>query len=243
MTELSSSTDSPEDTPAETPREPRRKIDRLSLAAITVVSLAVAIFITLGIVEIFGTERDDAVDVSEVLEDSTGVGEQDSTGVGEQDSTGVGEQDSTGVGEQGSGALEVGSSIPQVDLELLGGGSTSTAELLGGPLVINFWSSTCAPCLAEMPEFESVYRELDGTVAFLGVDVTDSAEAGEKMVERTGISYPNARDPRGEVIRAFGGTALPRTVLVDSDGRVAALHDGALDAQQLKDSLHETGLS
>ena len=42
----------------------RSRIDPLSLAALTVVSLAIAIFVTLGIVTLFGTEADDAVDVN-----------------------------------------------------------------------------------------------------------------------------------------------------------------------------------
>jgi peroxiredoxin len=182
------------------------------------VSLAVAIFVTLGIVELFGTEDDGSVDVTDALETSGPVDAGPPT------------------------TLEVGSPAPDVELELLGGGTTSIAEFLGDPLVVNFWSSTCAPCLAEMPDFESVHQELTAEVAFLGVDVTDTADAGRKMVEQTGVTYPNGRDPRGEVMAAFGGTALPRTVLIDAEGNVAAMHSGALTATELKDLLSESGL-
>jgi hypothetical protein len=79
-------------------------------------------------------------------------------------------------------------------------------------------------------------------VAFLGVDVIDTPDAGLEMVEQTGVTYPNGRDPRGEVMGAFGGTALPRTVLIDAEGNVAAIHSGALTATELKDLLSESGL-
>lgn len=232
MSELASSSNAPGGTsaqPGETHRPEgeatrpedeasRPRLDRLSIAAITVVSLAVAIFITLGLVELFGTERSDAVDVSDALEDSTRLD------------------------DPAPATLQIGSPVPEADLELLGGGTTSISDFRGKPLVVNFWSSTCAPCLQEMPDFESVHLDLDGAVGFLGVDVTDTPEAGRRMVEQTGVSYPNGRDPRAEVMAAFGGTALPRTVLVDPDGTVVALHSGALSAQELEDSLSESGL-
>ncbi len=190
--------------------------DPLSIAALTVIALAIAIFLTLGIIKVFGTEKSDAVDVTDAL--------------------------NTTAEDQASTPFEVGEPVPDADLEMLGGGTTSISDLLGKPLVVNFWSSTCAPCLAEMPDFESVHQELDGQVGFLGVDVTDTAEAGQKMVEQTGVTYPNGRDPRAEVMSSFGGIALPRTVLIDADGNVAAVHSGAMTADELKDSLSKSNL-
>lgn len=223
MSELTSQEDAPDGSSNDRPsngwdKPSRTRLDPLSIAALTVVSLAVAMFVTLGIVEVFGTEDDGSVDVTDALETSNPVD----------------------AGEPR--ALEVGSPAPDAELELLDGETTSIAEFRGDPLVVNFWSSTCAPCLAEMPDFESVHQELAATVAFLGVDVTDTPEAGRKMVEQTGVTYPNGRDPRGEVIGAFGGIALPRTVLIDAEGNVAAIHSGALSATELKDLLSESGL-
>lgn len=223
VSELTSKEDAPRgpsnDRPTSSGNEPsRRRLDPLSIAALTAISLAVAIFVTLGVVEVFGTEDDGSVDVTEALDTSNPVYP----------------------GEHGT--LEVGSSAPEVELELLDGGTTSISEFRGSPLVVNFWSSTCAPCLAEMPDLESVHQELTPTVAFLGVDLTDTPEAGARMVEQTGVTYPNGRDPRAEVMAAFGGTTLPRTVLIDAEGKVAAIHSGALSATELKDLLTESGL-
>lgn len=218
MSELTSQEDATGGPSNNSGKPSRARLDPLSIAAITVVSLAVAIFVTLVIVEVFGTEDDGSVDVTEALETSGPVD------------------------AEGPTTLEVGSPAPDAELELLGGGTTSIAEFRGDPLVVNFWSSTCAPCLAEMPDFESVHQELAGAVAFLGVDVVDTPDAGTKMVEQTGVTYPNGRDPRAEVMAAFGGIALPRTVLIDAAGNVAALHSGALSATELKDLLSESGL-
>ncbi|MFV0316953.1 MAG: TlpA family protein disulfide reductase [Microthrixaceae bacterium] len=212
----SSSDKSSSDTPTAT-KAARRRLDPLSLAALTVVSLAIALFVTLIIVEVFG-EDDQAVDVSEVVDEG-----------------------SLGA-SQGRGALEVGQQAPDAELEGLDGTTIQLSSLRGSPAVINFWSSTCGPCLAEMPDLESVNQELDGQVRFLGIDVTDTVEAGRNMVQQTGVTYDNGRDPQAEVMGLYGGIALPRTVLVDSDGVVRAIHNGALSADELTESLQNNGL-
>lgn len=139
---------------------------------------------------------------------------------------------------------EIGQPAPNVRLEYLDGGAQDLAEVAGRgtPVVLNFWSSTCIPCLKEMPAFEEVSQELDGRVTFVGVDVVDTVEAGKEMVEKTGVTYRNARDPRSEIFAVFGGIALPRTVLIAADGTIVATHSGELDAEELRDLLDENGL-
>ena len=145
----------------------------------------------------------------------------------------------------GSARAEVGSPAPDVLLEYLDGGSEQLAEVAGRgtPVVLNFWASTCVPCLKEMPAFEEVHgRYSDDEVRFIGIDVADTEQAGRDMVEKTGVTYPNARDPRAEIFAAYGGIALPRTVLIGGDGTVLATHSGELTAQELTDLLAEHDL-
>jgi cytochrome c biogenesis protein CcmG, thiol:disulfide interchange protein DsbE len=136
---------------------------------------------------------------------------------------------------------EVGRPAPNVRLEFLDGEEQQLAELagLGTPVVLNFWSSTCIPCLNEMPAFEQVHARHSGEITMIGVNVADTVDAGNEMVERTGVRYRNARDPRGEIFAVFGGIALPRTVLLAADGTVADTHSGELDADQLTALLAE----
>jgi thiol-disulfide isomerase/thioredoxin len=139
---------------------------------------------------------------------------------------------------------KVGSHAPDVRLEYLDGGVQQLAEVAGTgtPVVLNFWSSTCVPCLKEMPAFEQVRAEFEDELTIVGVDVTDTADAGNEMVERTGVQYRNARDPRAEIFAVFGGIALPRTVLIDGDGVVRATHSGELTVEELTDLLAEHDL-
>jgi thiol-disulfide isomerase/thioredoxin len=109
------------------------------------------------------------------------------------------------------------------------------ASLAGTPTVVNFFASTCTPCITEMPAFEEVYQELGGEdVAFLGLAVADRADDALALVEQTGVTYPTAQDPDAAVIAALGGTVLPTTVLLDADGEVIAVSNGELDADELR---------
>ena len=143
---------------------------------------------------------------------------------------------------EGADTARIGAPAPDVRLDYLDGGTQTLSELQGTPVVLNFWSSTCAPCLQEMPAIQQVSQATEGKVSVIGVDVTDTEAAGNEMVARTGVTYRNARDPRSEILGVFGGTALPRTVLIDADGTVVDTHSGALTADELNEMLRSNGL-
>ena len=131
----------------------------------------------------------------------------------------------------------LGEHVPELMIEGLDGPDISTAELRGTPVLINFWASTCAPCVKEMPLLQAAYLDLGGTVAFIGVDVSEQVEPGIAMVRQTGVAYPQGRDPRGTVLGRFNGTQLPYTVLIDAAGTVVSFRDRAIRTRAELDEL------
>jgi len=119
------------------------------------------------------------------------------------------------------------------------GRTTTLAARIGErkPAVVNFFSSTCAPCVAEMAAFERVHRS-SRDVTFVGIDVQDGVAAGRKLIKRTGITYEALRDPPGDLLMKIGGVGLPTTVLIDAQGRVVATHTGALTERTLGALIH-----
>jgi thiol-disulfide isomerase/thioredoxin len=206
---------SPDTSSAGGARRRGRPVGPLALFLITAVALA----ITIGVVAL-ATRSDDSVDVTDAL---SGV-------------------DSGVVVPPGTSTAEVGEPAPEVMLNYLDGGSQKLSELRGRPVVLNFWGSSCAPCLQEMPAFQKVHESLGDEVTIVGVDVADTQESGDTMARRTGVAYRNARDPRSELFAVFTGIALPRTVLIDADGTVVASHSGALTEAGLTELLHEHDL-
>jgi thiol-disulfide isomerase/thioredoxin len=133
----------------------------------------------------------------------------------------------------------VGEDAPTEPYETFAGGQASVADYQGRPLVVNFWASWCVPCVTEMPAFEEVFQERGDEVAFLGLSVRDAAGPGQDRIEETGITYDVGRDPSGSLLTAFGGVAMPTTVLVDEDGVIVRLLSGETSADELRDALAE----
>lgn len=103
------------------------------------------------------------------------------------------------------------------------------------PVLINFWSSTCAPCITEMPALEAAQQAHVGEITVIGIDHLEVPELGQDMIRRTGVTYEVGRDPKGTLLRSLGGNALPFSVLVGADGVILAVHAGQLDAAGIED--------
>lgn len=135
------------------------------------------------------------------------------------------------------------SSAPQFDGTLLDGRSWSSADLAGDVTVINFWGSWCAPCRVESPEFEDVYQDVqDEGVQFLGVNVKDQQQLAQAFVDNKGLTYPSLFDPASEValaFRDFPAAAIPSTIVLDRDQRVAAVFTGAVTQTDLQATLDQ----
>ena len=111
------------------------------------------------------------------------------------------------------------------------------ADAVEGPTVVNFFASWCPPCIAEMPDFESVSQQVAGDVEFIGLAVQDRTADATRIVDETGITYRWARDGRGDVASAAQVTQMPATMFIDAEGEVVSVHSGALDADELRDLL------
>jgi thiol-disulfide isomerase/thioredoxin len=114
-----------------------------------------------------------------------------------------------------------------------------SSKLTGQVVVLNFWGSWCAPCRVETPEFSAVAAEY-GTagVQFMGVDVKETdKQFARAFIDRFGIQFPSLYDPRGEVALAFRGypaNAIPSTIVLDQQGRVAAVYTGSVTKENLR---------
>lgn len=138
-----------------------------------------------------------------------------------------------------AGDVATGDPLPAERFSMLAGGFGSFADYRGKPLVVNFFSSNCAPCIEEMPAFEEVHRELGDDVAFLGMNFQDQVSAATELVEQTGVTYDIARDPSGELARSLGMVVMPSTYFVSPEGKVVDTKAGAMDAGELRRRIEE----
>jgi peroxiredoxin len=125
-----------------------------------------------------------------------------------------------------------GEPFPDVVLIDGDGNEVTTADLLGEPLVVNLWYSTCPPCAKELPDFAEVDAETDDA-RFIGVNTLDSLEVMERFAAERGVEYDLFRDEYADLANAIGATAMPITLFVTSDGTIVE-QTGVLDADELR---------
>lgn len=125
------------------------------------------------------------------------------------------------------------------------GSTVSSSDYAGQVQVVNFWYSGCAPCRAEADELEQVAQaSANEGVSFVGVNVRDQALTAETFMQKFGISYPSIIDQNGQVQLAFSSNvppnAVPTTLVLDRQGRVAARVLGQITEASILQSLIDT---
>jgi peroxiredoxin len=136
----------------------------------------------------------------------------------------------------GTNAALTGRSLPTVNVETLDGDAFSTADLVGRPLVVNFWYSTCAPCKRELPAFAAAHAMFGDRVRFVGVDSLAGAnrDSEEAFARDRGVQYELMYDGNGELTSAVGIATSPQTLFIDARGTIVE-QTGELTAAKLED--------
>jgi len=121
---------------------------------------------------------------------------------------------------------------PDIAFVQLDGTTRQLSEFRGHGMVLNFWATWCAPCVAEMPALAKLSQVLaphDIMVMPLSSD-RGGAVAVRRFYEKNGITgLPILLDPKGAAARAFGVEGIPVTAVVDKKGRYRAKLNGAAD--------------
>lgn len=116
---------------------------------------------------------------------------------------------------------------PTLEGTTLDGTPFNLADLTGNIVVINVWGSWCGPCRAETPDLVRVAgHHEDKGVRFVGIDTRDNLPAAQAFVRQYNVPYPSVFDEDGRALLPFNrlipSAAVPSTLVVDTDGNVAA---------------------
>lgn len=120
----------------------------------------------------------------------------------------------------------------------------SLSDYRGRPVVVNFWASWCVPCQKELPAFQTAASDLEGRVAFVGVNEQDFRNGALAFLTKTGVRYPSGFDSEGTMMQAYGLRGLPATAFVSPSGALLELHTGQINEPDLRatiDRLFRTG--
>ena len=114
---------------------------------------------------------------------------------------------------------------PMSGPDLTGKQTIDVSAYRGKVVVLNFWGSWCAPCRAEAADLEYSWQTYQSQqVQFVGVDVKDPAGAGLAFTTDKKVTYPSIYDFSMRTLLSVRGlptTAIPTTLVLDKQGRVA----------------------
>jgi cytochrome c biogenesis protein CcmG, thiol:disulfide interchange protein DsbE len=129
-----------------------------------------------------------------------------------------------------------GKQLPDLTLSCLGGsGSVQLRKLTGTPTVLNFWATWCTDCRAEMGALQKFAKAAGGKVRVLGVNTEDlSRKAPLEFLTDAKVHFASVYDKQGDAVHALGLPGMPTTVLVRSDGTIAAIHPQPVNFAQLQ---------
>lgn len=102
----------------------------------------------------------------------------------------------------------------------------------GHPIVLNAFGSWCPPCNREEPDLETVYRQYQGKVTFVGIDIVDTTSGVKSFVYKYGVTYPVLLDKQDTFMDKYALSGPPETFIITPSGKIAAIHRGQLSKSQ-----------
>nr|WP_295933681.1 redoxin family protein [uncultured Dyadobacter sp.] len=153
-------------------------------------------------------------------------------------------------GAQSIRALQIGDTVPQVrvsGLMNMNASSVKLSDYKGKLLIIDFWATWCAPCVAMMPRIDSLQKQFEGKVYFLSVTAEPESKVTaflEKFERRQGkrIKLPTVM---GDTVlhKLFQHSSIPHYVWIDQAGVVSAVTElGEITAPKIQAFLAESAV-
>lgn len=124
-----------------------------------------------------------------------------------------------------AGAADGRKLAPDFELERNDGATLQLSDLRGRVVLIDFWASWCGPCVRAMPELLEVARDYaESDFQVVGVSLDSNRQAFDEFQRKRDMTFPQYFDGKkwnNDVARLYGVRGIPRTVLLDRQGRIA----------------------
>lgn len=138
----------------------------------------------------------------------------------------------TGGGMLAYSTLSAGKAAPEVSFSVITGEQLSVQDLRGKVVMVNFWATSCAACIREMPSMVQTYNKYkEQGLEFVAVAMHyDPPNYVLNYAQTRKLPFKVALDPQGAVAKAFDDVQLtPTTYVIDKEGRVIKRYVGEPD--------------
>jgi peroxiredoxin len=141
-------------------------------------------------------------------------------------------------GAAGAQAPRIGQPAPDFQVAGPDGQPIGLAQFKGRPVWINFWASWCAPCRAEFPDMDAVYRQYqDRGLALLAISFAERPEDVQAYLERARPAFTIGLDPPGTVAGQYRVLGLPTHIFIDAEGIVRDIRVGPMNQELMREKL------
>lgn len=126
-----------------------------------------------------------------------------------------------------------GHPLPEYRVLAATGDTVALADFAGQPVLINFWATWCLPCVKELPSLVRLHDELAPRgLRFVQVSIDwPPYHRAQEVLDSVGVTWLSLFDSDHHFESTFGwGPAVPKTLLVDRNGRTVVWWEGQLDA-------------
>ena len=105
-------------------------------------------------------------------------------------------------------------------------------------LVFSFFATWCLPCAKEIPKLHELDKKFGDDFQFILIDVNEKKNKVANHVKDKGYTLQVILDRYGKTFEAFGGTAMPLTVVVNKEGIITYHHTGYEPGDEFKLEKH-----
>ena len=118
---------------------------------------------------------------------------------------------------------------PSLELKDLNGKTVKLSKYKGKVVLVNFWATWCAPCVAEVPELVKWQNEHKDELQILGITYPPaSLRKIRRFVRDHGINYPILLGSKATKRLFEPSDNLPITVIIDREGNIVDRIDGVI---------------
>jgi thiol-disulfide isomerase/thioredoxin len=136
-----------------------------------------------------------------------------------------------------------GKTAPEAQFKSADGQTTRLSGFRGKPVFLDFWATSCGPCVALLPDLAKLYAETQNQgLVWISVDNDeDPADVAAYLSKKhLSMPWPNYHDEDGSLGKAFHRFGIPLGVLIDKDGKIT-FYESGYEIDDLRSAIAKLG--
>lgn len=132
--------------------------------------------------------------------------------------------------------IKIGDLAPDFEIALPSGGKTKLSSMRGQAVFLHFWATWCPPCLKEMPEINTLAKELDANkkISLFAICVSDTQKSYDKYMAKNSFTFKGGLDADGDIAEVYSVDGIPASILISPTGRIEKINVGMMSKQELE---------